>query len=278
MNCRHLSAALLLSITVNANATDIVREVQQTESDGGSFAELGISLFTAKLPLVGFNDLEAGESADSVSGISIDIDTRLQYKGFFIELLRQSQSELTLGYNAYTTPNTKVELILTSQFTEVERSNLEGFETITTREGDFNAGIRSSHYIDDNIVQLEMVRDISDSHDGVIAAIQLGKQMQVKNWNLHGLIGTRYFSDSVVDHYFGVSADEATTALPAYTGSAGFLPTIQLGATTPINEKWIFKATAEYADLPDTVVESPLSQGDSVYSVAAGIHYIFGGK
>lgn len=277
MNYQTIAAAIIAFSCLQASAADIAREVQQPAAGGSVFVELGLSLATGQLPLVGFNDQSLEESDDTIISLYVGLETRLEYKGFFAEIIENSFSDITFGYNALATDDTSVELILTSQFSDIERSEVVGFETIKNRDGDFGAGFRSSHYFGNSIIQFELVNDIVDSHNGVIASVQLGHHKQIRNWDVHGLVGVRYFSDDVVNHYFGVPADEATATLPAYSSGSGLMPSIQLGATKPLSEKLVFRATADYAKLPTEVVDSPLAQGDSIYSVTGGIYYVFQG-
>lgn len=277
MNFRSIFAAALLLGSPYAYSADITREVFQPDDANSSFADIGISLVTGKLPLIGFNGQNLDESGDTINSLHIGLEGRFEYKGFFLEFIENSFSNVTLGFDAHTSDNSHHEVILTSLFDKITRDDIEGFETISDRKEDVNAGIRSSFYFDKSIVQLELVSDINDSHNGVIGALQFGHQTQFRNWNVHGLVGVRYYSESVVDHLFGVSDDEATETIATYNAKDGFMPTIQLGATLPLNEKWIFRTNAEYSRLPDSVSDSPLAQGDYTYAVQAGVYYVLYG-
>jgi outer membrane scaffolding protein for murein synthesis (MipA/OmpV family) len=120
--------------------------------------------------------------------------------------------------------------------------------------------------------------DVSNAHEGVIGAVHVGRQKQIRNWNLHGLLGARLFSDKVADYYMGVSPDEATADIPEYRAKAGVLPSIQVGATLPLSEKWIFETQVQYTHLPDSISDSPLAQGDAIYAAQVGVSYVFGGR
>lgn len=278
MKYQYIAAAVFALSSLQAGAADITRQVQQPDSGGSSFIDFGISFATGKLPLVGFNGQDIEDSDDRLHNLSLGFEARLEYKRFFVETIDNSFSNITLGYNAHATEKSNTELILTSLFGYIERDDITGLESITDRDGDISAGIRSSHYFGDSIVQVELLSDIANAHNGISASVQLGHQKQIRNWNLHGLVGLRYFSDNLLDHYFGVSADEATASLPTYNANSGFLPIIQLGATKPLSEKWIFRTTAEYARIPDEVVNSPLAQGDTAYTLMAGVYYVLHGQ
>ncbi len=277
MKFRSLVACAAILSSPQVFSADIAREVFQPDNANSSFAEIGVSFVTSQLPLVGFNGQTLEESGDTVNSLHIGLEGRFEYKGLFFEFIENSFSDVTLGFDAYSTENSHHELIATSLFSEIVRKDITGFESIEDRKGDVNAGIRSSYYLGNSIVQFELVSDIVDSHNGVVGALQFGHQAQYRNWNLYGLVGVRYFSDNVTDHLFGVSAEEATDTIAEYEAGEGFMPTIHLGATIPINEKWVFRTTAEYTKFPNAVANSPLAQDDSMYVIQAGVYYVLHG-
>lgn len=269
--------ALLFYIAHPVTAADIAREIHSPSGDSAAFAELGVVFGASKVPLVGFNDQSLVDSGTTESFLGIGLMGRFEYRNFFIEFIENSFSNATLGVAVRTTPDTEIELIFSSLFEKTVRNKFKGMETIDDRDADLNAGLRGTHYFGDEILQFELVRDVIDSHNGFLASLQFGRQVQIRNWNIHALLGIRYFSDNVVDHLFGVSAVEATEDIPQYNGGHGFMPTLQLGAGLPLNERWILRGRAEYAKLPDSVSDSPLAQGEDIYFVQTGIYYVFGG-
>jgi len=269
-----LAIASWLLIT-NALAGDIALEVQQGPSDNGSFAEIGISWQTSQLPLIGFNDQELEKSGDIRHSIDLNLQGRFQYKHFFAEMIQASFSDLTVGFNIKDTPDYNLDLIASTSFSSIERNRFAGYETIKTRDEDISVGFRSSFYNEDeSVFQYELVADASDAHGGIMVAANYGKQYQYRNWNLHSLVGVRYFSDKVVDHYFGITEEESTQALPTYRAKSGFMPTVLLGATLPVSENWVFRTDIEYSYLPDSVSESPLADGHDLFIAQAGFHRI----
>ncbi|MEM7257779.1 MAG: MipA/OmpV family protein [Pseudomonadota bacterium] len=278
MKFRHLVFIGSLLTATPTMAADIAREIHSPSAGSSAFAELGIVLGSGKLPLIGFNGQSREDSGDPIHNLSIGLTGRLEFNRFFAEFIENSFSNATIGAKAWTGDNAEVELIITSLFDQISRRNEEGFETIDTRKSDLNAGLRSSYFFGDGIMQFELVHDIIDSHNGFTGSIQFGHQALARNWNLHVLAGVRYFSKDVIDHLFGVSASESTDTLPAYRAKHGFMPTIQVGAALPLSERWVFRAVAEYSRLPDAVTDSPLAQGSDIYNVQGGVYYVFGGR
>lgn len=279
MNYQAFVASLLMLASLPAIAAEVTREVSTPRNKNEAYAEVNLSLVSGKQPLIGFNNRDSiEESNDTVQGLNLALDARLQYKRFFIDFNEDSFSNLSLGVVLTSSDQASVELIASNLFNDIKRNDVAGLESINKRKGDLNIGIRSSTYRGNNVFQFELMGDVSDAHSGVVGAVHVGKNIQIRNWNLHGLLGVRYFSDDVIDHYFGVSSDEATASIAEYVADDGVMPSVQIGASLPINEKWVFKTKAEYSHLPDSVSDSPLAQGDSVYSAQIGFAYVFGGR
>ena len=270
----NIGMLLLIAVTPAVHAADIAREVSEQGSSTDSFLEVSLSISTFTLPLLGFNDQDPEESGDSINGLEIGLEGQFEYKNFFVEFFTDSFNDVTFGYAALSTERYSLDLIANDLFGSVRRDDLPGFESIEERDGDLNIGLRGNWYSNDNLLQLELLRDVSEAHDGVNGSVQFGRQFQIRNWSLHALAGVRYFSRKVVEHYFGVSQQEATTSIPAYSADDGFLPSVLMGATLPLNEKWLFRASADYSYLPQSVIDSPLAQGDAVYFFRIGFHRV----
>jgi len=275
VNYRFLLLAVLMCASSQASAADPNRAILGIGGTSSVFINLGFEFQSVVLPLVGFNGLIPDEVTNVDVDLGISLEGRLQYRGAFIEVIDDSFSNITAGFSLHEDSRSSLEIIVTNLFEFIRRNEFEGFETIEDRDGDINLGMRGSYFFGKNLVQLELVGDVSDAHDGVIGAAHFGRQKQLGNWNLHGLLGIRYFSDGVLDHFFGINANEATDLLPEYQAEDGFLPSIQLGAIYPISENWTLDLKTEYSRLPDSVADSPLAQGNDFFQNRIAIRYVF---
>ena len=267
-------SSILPVVMSTVHAADIAREVSESGASNDSFLEISFSLSSFKLPLIGLTDQNQRESGERINGIDLGLEGQFEYNNFFVEFFTDSFNDVTFGYSMFVGERYSLDLIANDLFGSVKRHDINGFESIEEREGDLNLGIRGNWFDGDNLLQLELLRDVSGAHNGVNASAQLGRQFQLRNWSLHSLAGVRYFSEKVVDHYFGVSAEESTATLPVHNASHGFFPSVLIGATLPLNEKWLFRASAGYSYLPESVRDSPLSQGNEINFVRFGIHRV----
>ena len=126
MKLRSLLTAAAIFSSPQVFGADIAREVFQPNDADSSFAEIGLSVVTGQVPLVGINDQTLEESGDTTMSLHIGLEGRFEYKGFFLEFIDNSFSDVTLGFDAYTTENSHHEVIVTSLFSEIERDNEMG--------------------------------------------------------------------------------------------------------------------------------------------------------
>ncbi|MBX2836508.1 MAG: MipA/OmpV family protein [Gammaproteobacteria bacterium] len=274
MSSYKIAIPLLLFLSAKVLAADPTRDVRQASGSGSAYAEIGFGLTTVSVPLVGFNGTTIEESDDPIHAIDLSLEGRAQYKGLFAEIVQDSFSNITIGYSVFDNEKGSLELIATNQFGDVDYSDIDNLESIEDRPGDISLGVRTSYLFDDRLLQFELVSDVLDSHNGYVGAVHVGQQKQVLNWNFYGLAGIRYFSENVIDHFFGVSAAEATAEIPQYQAADGVMPSIQLGAIVPLSEKWTVDLQVEYAKFPDSVSDSPLAQGEDMYIGRIGVNYI----
>ncbi len=268
------AAPLCLLLNVQAvHSTDIAYEIRQG-SDASVTFELGFQAILADIPIVGL----VNDNPETPTGGRIDIglmfEGRAEWKGLFAETNSNSFSNFALGYSPWSSDTASIDLVLSEGLGPYDPSIGE-FESVENRTSDLVVGIRSTHNLENTLVQLEIYSDVSGKHDGQMAALQVGKFRQVRNWNLHGLVGMRYFTDNMLDYYFGISDQESTENIPVYEASGGTLATLEIGATLPLKDRWIFRSTLEGLYLPDSVSDSPLADGRLGVIASTSVSYVF---
>lgn len=270
-----VSVLMFSSYASYLQAADVVNDVARNNPQSSAYAAIGLAFSAYRIPLVGLSIDD--EDIDNISKtnfeIPVVIEGRFQYKRFFAEIIDDSFSFATVGASVFDSESASLELIATGYFLTIERNGIEGYETIEDRHGDVSLGVRSSHFFSDSLVQFEVVADVAE-HKGVVAAVHFGKQKQIRNWSLYGLGGVRYFSEEAVDHLLGVSVRESTEIISVYKPGAAVHASLQLGATLPLSEKWIFKAKAEYGKFSKAIANSPLAAGDDMFIASVGLNYI----
>lgn len=267
-----VSVNLLLLVQI-AHSADIAYKIRQGSDASVSF-ELAFGFVVLDVPLVGWVSDDPEDPTSGALEVGLAFDGRAEWKGLFVETIFHSFNSIALGYTPWSNDKTSVDLLITDGLGRYE-PGIGAFQSVENRGSDVVAGIRATHHFDKTLVQLEVSSDVSGKHDGQMVALQLGRFRQVRNWNLHGLIGARYFTDNMLDHYFGISEAESTADIPRYEASGGTLASLEIGATLPLTEKWIFKSTAEGLYLPDSVSDSPLADDRVAVIVSTSVNYVF---
>jgi len=124
-------------------------------------------------------------------------------------------------------------------------------------------------------LQLAAHHDASRTHDGYEIFVDYGYRWRRQRWLIASSVGFAYKSDELNDYYWGVRADEATAALPAYLAGAGLNPHLKLAASYQITRHWSVAIAAEYERLATAAAASPIVAERDVVGRFAGVRYRF---
>lgn len=238
-----LAAIMLVSLTSASYSEDITRALRNNTDNSlepENFFEIGAGVGA----YVGssFTD-EDGKGA----GAFLVVRGSYNWNGFFVDLLAESSDPLVFGYNVYNNDNWSLDAILTrtGQGFRPDNDTLR-FTGIDDRQDFGMFGARLTGYIGENIAQFTIKHDLSSTSKGTTASALIGRNWQVRNWNFHGLIGLQYSDANYIDHYYGVSQEEANNSqFNAYEGKSTLGFSTSLGVTYPINENWVFRGSTD---------------------------------
>ncbi len=264
---------LFQSNTVADIASDVRSSETSPSSTEGGFFELGVGFFAFDNPVRG---------GDNGIEIKLYLGGRYQWNGLFIEATEVSSSNLNLGYNAWNSEHWSFDLIgsqLNENIIDEDNHELKKFrgnnDELSTQGLDFLLGFRATGYYENNIIQLFLGQDISNTHDGMIGQIEAGRSWQIRNWNIHTLLGYRYHSEEVINYYLGVKPEQATATIPEYNADAGSIVTLEFGVTYPLAKHWVFRGTLQNEIFSDALNESPLLDNTSWSNFSTSLTYIF---
>ena len=94
----------------------------------------------------------------------------------------------------------------------------------------------------------------------------------------------QYRSEEIIDYYYGVPADLATTSTPAYSAKSGINTSIKFSADYPISEDWVLESYLSYTQLADSISDSPVmynavqfgdSRSENISEAGFMISYVF---
>jgi len=258
---QHIPLSLLISLSAitstysNAEEVLIKEEVATEESRNGGFLKLGYGY-----------KFEQSPYENEVNHFSMFLNGRYQWNGLFVEAAygaNERNEGLNIGYNFYNTDNWNFDVNTINAHGEIH-AEIRDQEKILSQHFDNTdmIGLRATGNFDQTTVQFMLAPyAISSDYDNAFyASMWLGKSWQVKNWELHGSIGLEYRSAAMLDHYYGISAEEATEHFGSYKADAGIDVTTQVSASYPITSNILFETYVKYTDFSNSISDSPVMQ------------------
>lgn len=273
---QQIAIAFLLT-PIFAWAGDLSRDVREgvnnPQASESNYVELGMSVGTFTSPFYGLP--EGNDSHKTMGLLTLDLNLHLQYKGFFMEGFSQSLEQFTLGYHCTEGDQWSLDAVALEQHTEVSEDESKDLKGIKARYGDYMFGLRATGYYENYIVQLHALTDISDTHNGQVLSFKIARHWQYKNWNIHAIESASYRTASVANYYLGVEPQDATEKFHAFQARSGFTQVFEVGATYPINQKWVFRSLLRHIELDKQWRNSPLLTDTHGNMFVNSIDYVF---
>lgn len=289
-NSKHIITTLLLTSALGFNtqstlASDIAYGISKgsnhTNADNGGYFEIGAIANCWQGPLA----QEDPNDDKNNCNLGFVIAGEYQWRGLFIEASQYSHDGLNLGYTLWHNDNTRIDLLAASisgtytQETDTPKTQIQTQadkdEAIWDRNTLYaGAGVRLTHYWNDNIIQLRLVSDIHDGN-GAMATARFGRAWQVKNWNFHALVGLSAISQKTNQYFWGISEEQATERFAHYDAKASIGYNFEIGATYPISENWVSRTNITAGPLSKTAKDSPRSVASWGGQISTSINYVF---
>ena len=256
---QHLPLSLLIVLSainpthLNAEEVAAKEEVVTEENRNGGFLKLGYGY-----------KIEVSPYENEVKKLSMFLNGRYQWHGLFVEAFygaNKRNEGLSVGYNFYNTQHWNFDVSTINAHGEID-VHINDTGKILSQHFDKTEmiGLRASGNFDQTSVQFILAPYAIDSDydDAIYASMWLGRAWQIKNWQLHGSIGLEYRSAAMLDHYYGISAEEATEHFGSYEADAGIDVTAQVSASYPISTNILFETYFKYTDFASSITNSPV--------------------
>ena len=285
------SRVLLFSIlslcTSFVHADDIGDAIRDTDAGSkgknGGFLEIGVAA-TLNRDIKATLNPDPDDDVVIELGLGLSLSAGYRYNRLFIEASESGFDGLNLGINMLESDHWSVDVLLANingnitvesdeppaPTTENERN-----QAILDRDSLFiAAGARFTGYFGDNIFQLRLVSDWHDDN-GILGSARAGRRWQVGNWNVQAIAGVRYNSAEFNNYIYGVTSEEQSVRFPQYTAKQAWIPEVELGASVPVKENWVYSTRLRYRAYPSSVTNSPLVVENSDIILTSAIHYVF---
>jgi len=268
---------LLLSLLVlPVSASDIAMDIRQNsvDAEGGGFFEIGLGFQYSS----GVNK-EAGGGDDEESSVELNLGGAYFYKGFFVEAAIDTYDGLNLGYQLVGDQEWSVDVLFSSLsgefFLDSETKAKSAEAKLIDRTSLYNgAGVRITRYFNDYVVQGRLVSDIY-KNNGIRASARLGRNWQLRNWNLHSIASLDYASAKTMRYLVGITNEEATPLFTAYRPKSGTAVSLELGAAYPVSEHVVWSSRLLHTQYSPEVANSPLLVDDVFTGFRTTLSYVF---
>lgn len=154
-------------------------------------------------------------------------------------------------------------------------SDAAGLEHLK-RDVAVEAGLAARFAFSNFEAEVEMLRDVSDTHGGmaVTAALSTGFDLSDR-FTVGAKVGATWMDADLATYSYGVLPAEATGALAAYRVGEAVIPSISINASYALADKISLMGGVETSFLPDSVTDSPIVKRDTLTSVVFGLRYAF---
>lgn len=267
-----LCVASIFSLVSPVYAGDIGSDISRGQFTGeGGYFELGGTVYAGNNAVVGVPD-----DGDTVTGATVAVSGRWQQGPAFIEYT--TLDTVNVGINLLHTQRWWVDALISQRHGNFDPQKIDALENsnLRKRSADVPVGLRATGYLGATLVQITVLSgDLRDNHNGYAVAAELGHTWQIRNYNLHWLLGAIFESDDVTHYYFGIDNTQADAQFPAYQASDSLRLVAELGVTLALNENWVLRGQARYAQLSNSIQDSPIIEDDHTTLAALTLSYVF---
>ena len=244
------TAAIAAPVPVQTSTLD---RSQNHDTDYG----IGLTSSIAQRPFIGVDDQDTSLIYLSFS-----------YKDFYVE-------GLDVGYQLLDNKDVSIDLLATPRFYEVEpafagNGELDG---IDITKPTYFAGISTQYRTEAATFTLQLLADLneSDGNEFVITASKAFKPNT--DFTLVPTLGITYQDAGLVDHFYGVQANEVRAGRPEYGGHASTNTHLSLNVLWQASKHIQLLGQIRYELLGSGITNSPIVDEDSITTALVGFVY-----
>lgn len=238
-----------------------------------------LSTHTSRAELNGF-----GKAKGWLVGIA-NISDYSPYEGIespdntFVPYVAYSWENAHIGvegfkYQFYTQDTVEVSLAIEPRWSFANPDDSVLFTDIE-RDIALEMGLSASMDIGPIYVSGGFLKDISGTHNGFEASLELGMQAEIGPIEVSLSAGLLHRNRSLSQHLYGVNESEAREGLNAYSADAETHPQVRAEVFYTMGKRSAFLLFANYEKLSSSAIESPLINKKRDASLGAAFLYKF---
>ena len=149
------------------------------------------------------------------------------------------------------------------------------FDGIKRRSDSFDLGVSAEYEGEFGDVSFEYLADTTNNHDGNEMSLTYAMPYTFNSTLLKPYIKLTRQSDDLVDYYYGVRSNEATSSRAYYRGKATTNIESGVQASYQINRHHNLISYASYTAYGSEIKDSPLMDKSGSFSLIMGYMYVF---
>lgn len=136
-------------------------------------------------------------------------------------------------------------------------------------------GLDYGLYLDQWLLSLQLLNDVSGVHDGQELRLAASWHTQWAGNGLSVSLGAIWQDQDLLNYYYGLEPHEVNDAGLTFRGKADWSPLVKLQWRRPLTDKWSFYSTLHYKQFGKHTADSPLLVDDYVITGFIGGIYHF---
>ncbi len=233
--------------------------------DSNSKWVAGVHVGVVENPLI-------GEDSDAESYVT----PTFEYRGekFFV-------GKGQLGYNLFRSEGLSVGVLLTGHGTLLSDDDFFDDNTklvgVKERDATADAGLYLVHNSVAGQFRARALEEITGEHNGHSFDASYTFNMEAAGWRINPFVSAVYQSSDRVNHFYGVSEQEANSNsyLTAYKADHALNMSVGVNTQYDFSENWQFSTGVQYTKLGTGIRDSSLVEDDKILSAHMGVAYNF---
>jgi outer membrane protein len=156
---------------------------------------------------------------------------------------------------------------------DVDRGDSRLLEHLPELSYPVNAFVSARYTSPIGLFTIKHHQEINNKHNGYSNSLSYAAPIRQGQWLIMPQLSYEQHSAAVVNYFYGIAPEDATSQLPAYrSGSVNNWQISLLGLRT-INQRWSFIGNIQHELYGDAISNSPLVNEDQRLSVFVGLLY-----
>lgn len=181
----------------------------------------------------------------------------------------------SISYSLLDADSFEVAVLGQFRFEGYERGDSAELAGMGSRDPSVDAGLAFSRSADWGTLRLELLHDITGTHDGFEARASYERPYVFGRWLLAPAVGMSWQDDSLVNYYYGVRASEARAGRPSYASGDSTNVFAGLLVGYSLSDNFELSAGIRHVRFGNSITDSPIVAKDHQTTVIAALLYKF---